>query len=466
MTNHCSRLASGVTPVASCVAALLGLDINHHALAATTHFVSSCADAGAGTLRAIVNDTVGTVSGDTIDFANVAPCTVTLKTGAIDITQSALTIQAPSGKSVSISGKYFLTIENARLIHHTGTGLLAFSNINFYYGSRTQAADLNGGCIYSAGSVQILYGNLSACEAHSTGGNANGGAVFAAKQLTMKYTNVFDSGAKSDTARAAGGALFGGTGVGMKYSTVSGNQVVGASAGAFGGGVYSAGDLRMKTSTVSGNSTTETGGGIFQQAAASSYAHIYSSTISGNSSAAYTGGVFLRSADQVITNSTIAFNYSPDTQDIFGALAPGLAVVTGAATTLRLQSTIISNNSFAPTSDFDMSLLVFSGSFAFDAASSNNLVRVPGNNFAVPGLTTVCPFLVPLRNNGGFSQTHALSSNSLAIDTGSNPKGYTTDERGNVTLYPRPSGAGPDIGAYEVNQDDIIFVTGDDGCNP
>jgi len=33
-------------------------------------------------------------------------------------------------------------------------------------------------------------------------------------------------------------------------------------------------------------------------------------------------------------------------------------------------------------------------------------------------------------------------------------------------LYPRSSGVGPDIGAYEVNQGDIIFVTGDDGCNP
>jgi hypothetical protein len=463
MTNRCSRLASRATPLASCVAAFLGLNVNHHALAATTHFVSSCANTGAGTLRAIVGDTVGTLSGDTIDFVNVAPCTVSLTTGAIDITQNDLTIQAPSGSSVSINGKYNGSTENARLIHHTGTGLLGFSNINFYNGNRTQAGDLNGGCVYSAGSVQILYGNMVLCYARSTGGTASGGAVFAAKQVTMKYSNVFGSEAKSDGGRANGGGIFGGTGVGMKYSTVTGNQVTGG-VSAFGGGVYSAAALRIKSSTISGNLTSFSAGGVFQSPTGT-YAHIYSSTISGNTSSSYTGGMMLQAPDQVITNSTIAFNYSPTTQGFFGAYAPGLTVITQSATTLKLQSTIVSNNSSAPTSDFDMSLLPFSGTFAFDAASSNNLVRVPGNNFAVPGLTGTCPFLMPLRDNGGFTQTHALSSNSVAIDNGSNPKGYTTDERGNATLYPRPSGAGTDMGAYEVNQDDIIFVTGDDGCN-
>jgi len=58
-----------------------------------------------------------------------------------------------------------------------------------------------------------------------------------------------------------------------------------------------------------------------------------------------------------------------------------------------------------------------------------------------------------------------LASNSIAIDAGSNPKGYSTDQRGNATLYPRLSGAGTDVGAYEVNQADIIFVTGIEGCN-
>jgi hypothetical protein len=59
-----------------------------------------------------------------------------------------------------------------------------------------------------------------------------------------------------------------------------------------------------------------------------------------------------------------------------------------------------------------------------------------------------------------------LTSQSIAIDSGSNPKGYTTDQRGSPVLYPRPSGLFPDIGAYEVNQDDIIFLEVFEGCNP
>lgn len=461
MTNRCLILASRATPLASCIAALFGLAVHHDALAATTHLVSSCADHGAGTFRDIVADTVGTVTGDTIDFTNVAPCTVSLNTGAIAITQDALTILAPSDNKVRIGGKYGLSIENDRLINHTGTGLLGFSYVDFYDGRLTAAGAVKGGCIYSKGSVQIISGSLFSCAAHSTGARAYGGAIFAAKQVTMKYGSVISSDATSDVDRASGGGVFGGTGVGTKYSTFSLNQAVGAAA-SFGGGIFSATDLKIKNSTISGNSA-RTGGGVFQLYGGT-YARIYSSTISGNTSSAYTGGVLLQAPDQVITNSTIAFNYSPTTMGYGGYLASGLAVFASATTTLKLQSTIISNNSFAATSDFDMTVAGL-GTFAFDAASSNNLVRVPGNNFAVPGLTGVCPFLVPLGNNGGLTETHALSSNSLALNTGSNPKGYTTDQRGNSSLYPRTSGPGTDIGAYEVNKDEIVFVTGNDACN-
>ncbi len=460
MTNRCVKVASRVTPLASCIAALLGLAVDHKAFAATTHFVSSCADHGAGTLRDIISDTVGTVSGDTIDFANVAPCTVSLNTGAIDITQGALTIQAPAGKNVSINGKYGGTTENDRLIHHTGTGLLGFSYVNFYNGSLTAAGVVKGGCIYSAGSVQVISGSMILCSAHSTGGKAYGGAIYAAKQVTMKYGNVLGAAVKSDASTASGGGLFAGTGLGMKYSTVSFNEATGAPGG-FGGGVFSKNALLIQNSTISGNTANFSTAGVFQ-ATGSSYAHIYSSTISGNTSSNAIGGVLLQAPDLIITNSTIAFNYAPTT-GIGGTFGPGLAIYT-ANTTLKLQSTIVSNNSLSPTSDFDMSV-TGGDPFAFDVASSNNLVRVPGNNFAVPGLTQLCPYLQPLRDNGGLTQTHALASNSVAIDTGSNPKGFTTDQRGSAVLYPRLSGTGADVGAYEVNQADIIFVTGNDGCN-
>src|SRR4029077_14882822 len=53
--------------------------------------------------------------------------------------------------------------------------------------------------------------------------------------------------------------------------------------------------------------------------------------------------------------------------------------------------------------------------------------------------------LGPLAFNGGPTPTHALLINSPAIDTGDNPFGLTTDQRG----YAREVGTGADIGAYE-----------------
>lgn len=90
-------------------------------------------------------------------------------------------------------------------------------------------------------------------------------------------------------------------------------------------------------------------------------------------------------------------------------------------------------------------------------------------------LTGVCPLLGPIRDNGGSTYTHALLSGSPAIDAGNNtandphtgvPALY--DQRGQEPsvppLYERVSGISADIGAYEVQKDDIVFDAGFDGC--
>jgi len=58
---------------------------------------------------------------------------------------------------------------------------------------------------------------------------------------------------------------------------------------------------------------------------------------------------------------------------------------------------------------------------------------------------------------------------SAAIDFGSNPKSYLEDQRGVQAdtppfLYPRESKGVADIGAYEVNQDEIVFGANFEGC--
>jgi hypothetical protein len=62
--------------------------------------------------------------------------------------------------------------------------------------------------------------------------------------------------------------------------------------------------------------------------------------------------------------------------------------------------------------------------------------------------------LLPLANNGGTTQTHALDPTSPAIDKGSNTLSLPFDQRG--TPYPRVVGAAADIGAYELDTDHIF----------
>jgi hypothetical protein len=61
---------------------------------------------------------------------------------------------------------------------------------------------------------------------------------------------------------------------------------------------------------------------------------------------------------------------------------------------------------------------------------------------------------LPLADNGGGTLTQALDPASPAIDAGSNPLSLTTDQRG--VPYARVVGAGPDIGAYELDTDHIF----------
>ena len=60
------------------------------------------------------------------------------------------------------------------------------------------------------------------------------------------------------------------------------------------------------------------------------------------------------------------------------------------------------------------------------------------------------PMLLPLADNGGRTQTHALATGSPAIDSGNNEAGLAYDQRG--TGFPRTSGVRTDIGAFERQQ--------------
>jgi len=95
-------------------------------------------------------------------------------------------------------------------------------------------------------------------------------------------------------------------------------------------------------------------------------------------------------------------------------------------------------------------------------SGSGNLVRA---TFAAVPPGTIkfsCPLLGPLRNNGGPTPTHALLSKSPGIDQGNHDASITLDQRG--PGYPRVSGATADIGAYEMQQAEVVFSSSLEGC--
>ena len=114
---------------------------------------------------------------------------------------------------------------------------------------------------------------------------------------------------------------------------------------------------------------------------------------------------------------------------------------------LNLTSTIAANSTSSPgTVD-----IARTSAGAATVNAANSLIENPGtaiNGTSTDNIFGADPLLGPLQNNGGRTNTHALLPGSPAIDTGDNPSGLATDQRG--PGYVRTSGRATDIGAYEV----------------
>ncbi len=137
-------------------------------------------------------------------------------------------------------------------------------------------------------------------------------------------------------------------------------------------------------------------------------------------------------------NSTFSGNGS--------SLGSGIAIFGGSIAS-------VANSIFAnSTRGNNCYLTVVNGGNNIDDGSSCNF------GSANSSMSNTDPFLGPLANNGGPTQTHALLSASPAIDgvTYNSPNlSPATDQRGST----RPQGSGYDIGAYEVRNANPPVVT-------
>lgn len=461
--------------IAGAIGSILALSAPTWACAATNWPVSACGDSGAGTLRDVIGAGT-TLSGDTVDLSGLScpQSKISLTSGEIFVAQTNLTIKGPGQDALTIDGSGLPSGAygplNSRLFTHTGTGVLTIQGLTLT-GGHVYHTNFNypslGGCVFSAGTLTLSRATVDSCSVAQGGGYyAAGGGVFATTALNVKYSTISNNSAFGGDILGGGarvpGAVF------MKYSTVAGNKAY--SSNALGGGVNASGNVTILSSTVSGNYSQGGYGGVdaFSGAPATNTFQLANSTISGNSSENASGGLYVNSGTAKFYNSTIAFNHA--------ASAPGTTLSGTIAVTM--DSTLMSNNSYGISSEDD---LVLNGAITFNggdlATPAHNLIRASfANNLPTDTLRGSCPFLGPLRDNGGLTQTHALYSNSPAIDAGNNVQNGDYEQRGPASIngmldYLReskapgdPDPAVADIGAYEVQQDDILFNTGFEAC--
>ena len=235
------------------------------------------------------------------------------------------------------------------------------------------------------------------------------------------------------------------------------------------GGIgVSSGELLLTNSTVSGN-TNPYGdfndpsgfnfgaGGI---AAGNSILTISNSTISGNSSSlddasidnAAGGVVAVGNGQTTITNSTIVNNQGSFVGGLYTPLAKvGSSIIAGNSATDGGNR----NNIAVETRSRNLQLAMVSRGYNLvgtvgDETYFNQPTDQIGYDFRI-----LNPQLAPLAYNGGVTQTHALLSNSPAIDKGE-AFGSLLDQRGSMRPSDLPGvanasgGDGSDIGAVEM----------------
>ncbi len=282
--------------------------------------------------------------------------------------------------------------------------------------------DLWGGVVFNEGLLTLDQSSMSSNMANEVGGavlNAN----FDTSGAHMTIVNSVLNNNRSSYGGAISNMLDGSI-LTIDSCTVSAND-----ADNYGGGAYNSDQAEMTVlnSTFSANNATEYGGGIISLA--SGIVNLQNSTVSGNYTSIDGGGIYNESTIY-LTNTTCADN-----------AADGLGGGIYSESIVNLQSSILAENSSDDIHILNPADLIASYSLIENDNSTTLLDGVDNNIVGRPAI------LLPLEDNGGRTFTHALQTGSSAIDSGSNPNGLLTDQRG--TGFLRLAGGAVDMGSFE-----------------
>jgi|CXWL01.1.fsa_nt_gi hypothetical protein len=258
---------------------------------------------------------------------------------------------------------------------------------------------------------------------------SQGGGIH--NQGTLSLNNSIITNNKSEWM--GGGIINFGTLI-INNSTISQNSAgkTCCSGGGGGGGIQnSAGSLNINNSTIHSNQIL----GWFSGSGINTYitATLNNTTISGNTGGSGEG-IYILNGNITFNNSTITNNQTYGFYNEFGSVT--------------LQNTIVAGNQ--GPSDC-IGTMMSQGYNLIGKATNCSFTPTTGDQIGTSA-SPINPFMGSLQDHGGLTLTHALYSNSPALNAG-NPAipgsgGDTclgTDQRG----VARPVGSACDIGAYE-----------------
>jgi CSLREA domain-containing protein len=432
---------------------------------------------GLCTLRAAITEANASPANDVIRFA-VSGTIVLLNTlPEVASAGTAGTLEIDGGGQVTVSGD-----DTVKILDLNSSANLTLRNIRLERGRASF-----GGAISSSGTLTIesstFSGNWSAEEGGAIG--ARGGTVtirnstFSGNSADIMGGAIYSGGAliienstfSGNSARWGGGAIYSGGALTIENSTFSGNSARWGD----GGAISSGGALTIENSSFFSNSALGDGGAIHSRATLQAVAV----RALDNQAGADGGGLFVGGTAD-IRASTFARNRSSRGAGVFSSQERRLVFVN---VTFSENAATAYGGGFYGAARVEIADIVFctfyantagaSGAAIFDGGGStrvkNSLVigsgatsncsgefLSRGRNYSTdescPGFTVAAPDalrLGPLADNGGPTETHALLSGSVAIDSAPD-----CDSRGGVVDSdqrgaPRPWGPACDVGAYE-----------------
>jgi hypothetical protein len=372
--------------------------------------VTSNADSGAGTLRQAIADAAGL---DNIVFNLAAGKeTITLTSELIINPKSNMFFidgdnAAGSGTNITVSGN-----NNSRVFNITGRVMLKRMNI------------INGNIVGNGAGINIGIGtvvvihqcNITNC--HASGSSALGGAIYCnAGDLTIAYSTISDCNSRY----YGGGISARNSHVYILKSTIFNNIAFWS-----GGGLHTfGGNCEISNSTIAYNENTYGSGGIFSE---NTVLQITNSTIFGNCNEDIEnlGGLYYEEGTILIENSIIAYN--------------GYADLAGWGTFTDQGYNIIRTSGLsAVEAGFSATSILYNTCFGSSGESFTSWSR-GGTELSNQNLNISSS----LADNGGATQTLAISKGSFAIAAGVYLTGDNATDQRDIVRHSLPT-----IGAYE-----------------